>query len=140
VGTLVHRLIERFGLEPDAPLDRASASQHATTGGDRWPWVNHALDAYHAITARSDIRAIYLAGERMHEVPFTMRVEEGIVRGTIDCVVRTAPNRMTLLEFKTGRPRPEHQAQLDLYRRAAEQIFPDALVDARLVYAGEAAP
>lgn len=139
VGTLVHRLLERFELEPDTPPDRVSASRMLRPEEIDGPWVDQALDAYRAIAGRSDIRSIYLAGERMHEVPFTMRVDEGIVRGTIDCVVQTAPDRMTLLEFKTGRPRPEHQTQLDFYCRAAEQIFPDAMVDARLVYAGESA-
>ena len=58
-------------------------------------------------------------------------------RSIVSCAPR--PDRMTLLEFKTGRPRSEHQTQLDLYRRAAERIFPDAVIDARLVYADEAA-
>jgi hypothetical protein len=44
---------------------------------------------------------------------------------------------VTVLEFKTGRPRPEHQAQAELYRRAAAALFPEAAVDARVVYGGE---
>ena len=60
-----------------------------------------------------------------------------LVRGTIDCVVRSASDRMTVLEFKTGRPRDEHRLQLDVYRRAAERLFPGCAIDARLVYADE---
>ena len=66
-----------------------------------------------------------------------MRLDGAVLRGTIDCLIRTAPGRMTVLEFKTGRPRDEHRLQLDLYRRAAERLFPGMVVDARLVYPSE---
>jgi hypothetical protein len=45
---------------------------------------------------------------------------------------------VTVLEFKTGRPRPEHERQADLYRQAAEAIFPGAPVESRLIYVAEA--
>ena len=51
----------------------------------------------------------------------TMRVGSEIVHGAIDCLVQTSSDEMTILEFKTGRPSGEHQAQLDIYRRAAER-------------------
>ena len=57
------------------------------------------------------------------------------LRGTVDCLVETAPGRFTILEFKTGRARPEHQAQVDLYLQAMRQVFPDSLIDAQLIYA-----
>jgi ATP-dependent helicase/nuclease subunit A len=134
IGTLVHRLLERFGLDPAVPPDRAAASRVLRLGEVDGPWVDDALAGYQAIANRPDVREVYRSGDRLHEVPFTMRVGENIVRGTIDCLVRTAPNRMTVLEFKTGRPRPEHQVQLDLYRRAAQQVFRDATVEAQLIY------
>jgi hypothetical protein len=58
-----------------------------------------------------------------------------VLRGTVDCLVETAPGRLTLLEFKTGRERPEHQRQLELYVRAMRQVFADASIDARVIYA-----
>jgi ATP-dependent exoDNAse (exonuclease V) beta subunit len=54
----------------------------------------------------------------------------------VDCLVQTASDRFTVLEFKTGRERPEHRAQIDLYQRAMQQVFPGCKVDARLIYAG----
>ena len=51
---------------------------------------------------------------------------------------RRVPNKITILEFKTGQPRPEHQAQLHVYHRAAERLFPGLSIDARLVYAAHA--
>ena len=138
IGTLVHRLLERFGLDRASPPDRAAASRVLRLGEMDGPWVDQALAAYAAIASRADVREVYRRGDRLHEVPFTMRVDGAIVRGTIDCLVRTAADRLTLLEFKTGRRRPEHQVQLDLYRRAAEQVFPDATVEAQLIYTDEA--
>jgi ATP-dependent exoDNAse (exonuclease V) beta subunit len=96
------------------------------------------LQAYDALCSRPDIRAIYLSGDRFHEVPFTMWLDGVVLRGTIDCAIRDATGRVTLLEFKTGRPRDEHQIQLDLYRKAAERLFPGVAIDARLVYATRA--
>ena len=93
------------------------------------------LETYGALCSRPDIRAIYVSGDRFHEMPFTMWLDGVVLRGTIDCVIRDATGRVTVLEFKTGRPRDEHRLQLDLYRKAAERLFPGAPIDARLVYA-----
>lgn len=146
VGTLVHRILQRFGfdiareremavtretvlrmLRPDE-IAVASAERTAAEVADA------AVDIYRVISGRPDIRALYMAGDRLHEVPFTMRLDGAVMRGTIDCLVRTAPDRMTVLEFKTGRPRDDHQVQLDLYRQAAERLFPGVTIDAHLVY------
>ena len=54
-------------------------------------------------------------------------------RSTVSCA---PPRPRDLLEFKTGRPREADRLQLDLYRRAAERLFPGTVVEARLVYAG----
>jgi len=42
-----------------------------------------------------------------------------------------------VLEFKTGRPHPEHQAQAEVYRAAAEALFPAVRVESRLVYTSD---
>jgi RecB family exonuclease len=96
--------------------------------------VHAAVAAYRAICGRPDIRALYASGQRWHEVPFTMRIDDAPLRGTIDCLVQTAAGRISVLEFKTGRPRPEHALQLDVYRRAAERLFPGAVIEGHLIY------
>jgi ATP-dependent exoDNAse (exonuclease V) beta subunit len=93
-----------------------------------------AAAAYAAVCSRADIHALCADGELLHEVPFTMSTSEGIVRGTIDCLVRRPDGAIAVLEFKTGRARPEHRAQLDLYTRAAAHIFPGVHVEGVLVY------
>jgi ATP-dependent exoDNAse (exonuclease V) beta subunit len=145
-GTLVHRLLQRFGalLDPAEidtnaviPLVLACDVARTSTEGSAADLAADAAAAYRSICARPEIRDLFTDRERLHEVAFTMRVEGRIVRGAIDCLIRTAPDRITVLEFKTGRRRDEDDVQLGLYRRAAERLFPGSAVDARLVYAAE---
>jgi ATP-dependent exoDNAse (exonuclease V) beta subunit len=145
-GTLVHQLLQHFGAAVDTaeigaeavmPLLLANDAAKAFAEGAATELATDAAAAYRAICARPEIRDLFTDRERLHEVPFTMRADGRIVRGAIDCLIRTAPDRITVLEFKTGRRRDEDQVQLDLYRRAAERLFPGAAIDARLVYAAE---
>jgi hypothetical protein len=64
---------------------------------------------------------------------------ESIWRGTMDCLIQTSPTTMTVLEFKTGRPRPEHEVQLELYKEAASRLFPGMTIETHLVYPFELA-
>jgi ATP-dependent helicase/nuclease subunit A len=143
VGTLVHRLLQRFGLAaPPVPkavreaATRLVRHEEIDESGDVDALVEAALSAYTAICGRDDLRALYMSGKKLHEVPFTMAVDGRLLRGTVDCLVQTASDRFTVLEFKTGRERPEHRAQMELYRRAMQQVFPGCNVDAQLIYAG----
>ena len=144
VGTLVHRMLERFGFTSEDSLALTSADllqlHHSHDGLSEATAVSAddlagaALRAYRAICKRSDIHSVYMAGARWHEVPFTMRRGDAIWRGTIDCLIQTSLTTMTVLEFKTGRPRPEHEIQLELYKEAASRLFPGMTIETGLVY------
>lgn len=146
VGTLVHRLLQRvgFGAADGAQaigetVEQLIRPEEMSAAAEEYPLtelVGEVVEAFCALRGRAEVHALYAAGERMHEVPFTMRLRGEVVRGTIDCLVRDEAGRVTVLEFKTGRPRDEHQVQLDLYRQAAERLFPGARVEALLVYTG----
>jgi ATP-dependent exoDNAse (exonuclease V) beta subunit len=145
VGKMVHRLLQRCGMRDDmdpsqlaADVWRLVQSDEATDIKDRIAFENDVICGYGALLRRPDVCQVYLSGTALHEVPFTMRLEGAIVRGTIDCLIRSTSGRVTVLEFKTGRPRPEHERQANLYRRAAEVLFPGAEVETRLVYVAEA--
>jgi ATP-dependent exoDNAse (exonuclease V) beta subunit len=75
----------------------------------------------------------------MYEVPFSMMVRRSnapvLLRGTIDCVVQKDDGSVVIVEFKTGRPSPSHQRQLDLYVEAAAALYPGARIVGRLLYA-----
>jgi ATP-dependent exoDNAse (exonuclease V) beta subunit len=144
IGSLVHRLLNRVGL--DAGLDRTAVAALVThlvkpdelvEPSSMEEIAIRAADAFLTVCTRADVRARWTAGERLHEVPFTMRTADGVLRGAIDCLIRTPDGPIILLEFKCGRPRPEHRRQLELYRQAAGQIFPDAPIESLLVYTDE---
>jgi ATP-dependent helicase/nuclease subunit A len=141
VGTLVHRLLQRIGfsaLASDAVRDltaRLVQPGDIDDGEDLEEMLDAAVASYASICAHGEVRVLYSAGRRLHEVPFTMAVEGRVLRGTVDCLVETAPDRLTVLEFKTGRRRPEHHAQLELYVQAMRQVFPNASIDTLLIYA-----
>ena len=146
VGSLVHRLLHRFGLNPGGEIDaqsalamlRADETSAFVSTRTASEQADDAIDAYRTICRRADIRALYDGADVLHEVPFTMERDGGRVRGTIDCLIRRVDGQMTVLEFKTGRARDVHRTQLDLYRQAVERLFPEARVDARLIYTAEA--
>ena len=148
VGTLVHRLLQRIGIrDPKSAIQDAQSLRDIAMRlvradevdglGDLEATVNVACEAYKSICACEDVRVLYQTGPALHEVPFTTSMDGHIVRGTIDCVVETAPGAFTLLEFKTGRERPEDRQQVQLYVQALRRLFPGASINARVVYAGE---
>jgi ATP-dependent helicase/nuclease subunit A len=141
IGTLVHRLLQRDGLRDEvadewiiarlAMLLRAGEAQDID---DQPALLARAAASYRAFVANTDVRNLYLSGTPFHEVPFSLDAGGAIVRGSIDCLIRH-DRSITVLEFKTGAHQPEHDAQADLYRRAAAALFPDFVVSSRLVYA-----
>jgi ATP-dependent helicase/nuclease subunit A len=144
VGRVVHRLLQRYGFDlPEGPaaleaayrMLRSDEVHEASAGSEAADIAGRAAEAYRAISSQPEVRALYGSGERLHEVPFAMRVEGGSVRGTIDCLIRVAHDRVMVIEFKAGGARDGHRAQLETYRRAAERLFPGCTIDARLVYA-----
>ena len=144
VGVLVHRL---FQSRRTPAADRMAELAFARTllHPDEWAEledgdaaVAEAVTAWRSLFAREDVSAL-LSGHVMHEVPFSLETrrdnERVILRGMIDCVVETEDGSVVIVEFKTGRPRPSHQRQLDLYVEAASALFPGAHVIGRLIYA-----
>jgi ATP-dependent helicase/nuclease subunit A len=146
VGALVHRLLQRAGIggaPDDATLhglaDRLITAEERAALIDPVSVVRHAVGAYRALRNRADLMQLYASGDTLHEVPFSLLVDGAFVRGAIDCLVVTR-NRVTVLEFKTGRRRPEHSAQVEIYRRAAQAMFPESITEARIVYPDEVPP
>jgi ATP-dependent helicase/nuclease subunit A len=141
LGTLVHRLVRRFGLEPSADVDAAAPdllnAWEAVDTPDSAAVCRSAASAYRELCSMTDVRDLYHAGAVLHEVPFTMTLDGRILRGTIDCLV-VADDAVSVLEFKTGRARPEHALQVELYGKAVQALYPGRRVNSRVIYLGEA--
>ena len=146
-GVLVHRLMHRSGLAvgpaPGNEQDLAMQIEHLLTADERdevadvESLVQAVSSAYRALASQPDVLELYRARRAWHEVPFSARLNGADVHGTIDCLLHTAdegPERVTVLEFKTGRSRSEHDDQAAMYLEAARRIFPGADVDAQVVY------
>jgi ATP-dependent helicase/nuclease subunit A len=143
IGILVHRLLQReeFITEPrDDDLRRMAETMLDAAVlvelEDPAAVIECAVTSFQQISSRAELRDLYRSGRPYHEVPFTMAVAGRVVRGTIDCLI-TSNEKVTVLEFKTGRPHPEHQAQAEVYRAAAQALFPAVPVESRLVYTSD---
>jgi ATP-dependent helicase/nuclease subunit A len=145
IGILVHRLLQRAGFAAEVSDEQLHQSTGALLSAvslveldDRESLVEKVIAGFRQIASRGDLRELYESGQPYHELPFTLRAGGRIIRGTIDCLIAAA-DRVIVLEFKTGRPREEHQAQIEVYRTAARALFPDLPVESRLVYMSDTA-
>ncbi len=143
VGTLVHRLLARR-----LPAGRDVASVVRLMAGsfraeelvdveDSGPIAARAADLYVSVRNRPDVAALLDAGDWHAEVPFSFAPPDHpdrLVRGVIDGVVISKDGTATVVEFKTGAPRPEHGAQASLYADALKAALGAESVQFRLVY------
>jgi RecB family exonuclease len=142
-GRLVHRLFQGSHLHARATSleDAAAMARDLLSPEERGATADvdavtrAAAQAWQRMRDRDDVvRA--LEGVRYYEVPFSSRqADSTVLRGTIDCLVERADGSIGVVEFKTGRPRPSHQRQLDIYVEAARSLFPGVAVTGVLLYA-----
>lgn len=142
-GTLVHRMLQRQLGPPTAPAQLILDATNLLTVTERvdlvdvTPTLERAVHLLLSVWRDPDLAALLTRGTPHFEVPFSWfdPAQPGTcLRGAVDCLVRLPEGDVVVLEFKTGRPRPEHQQQLDLYVRAMTSVFADAAVRGRVCY------
>ncbi len=140
VGTLVHRLFERR-LDPGADateiVRQLTRVEERIDAEDLEALERQAAALYVAMRGRPDVAAVLEAGVCHYEVPFTHRGANRpgeTVRGVIDCLVIAPDGGVTVLELKTGRPRPEHEAQAAIYAEAIGALMGQDRVTVKIVY------
>ena len=151
LGLLVHRLFQYVAADDAAApgdlverarsllgaVERSDPSDLVATGAGDGEDVLllRAVAALQAIRSDPRVRALVADGNRWHhEVAFSMYDDGVILRGVIDLLVERE-DRVTVVEIKTGASRPEHAQQLEVYRVAAQRLFPGRPVDGVLLYA-----
>jgi ATP-dependent helicase/nuclease subunit A len=143
IGTLVHRFLAA-AVDPETQdatgmADRFLTSDERVDIPDLEQIGREALTRYRRLRSDAALLELFAAGQALFEVPFSVVAPDQpgeCLRGVIDCLVVTA-DRATVVEIKTGRPRAEHEQQVELYRRAAVQICPGRAIDVRLLYLGD---
>jgi ATP-dependent exoDNAse (exonuclease V) beta subunit len=144
VGTLVHRLFQRQAIADDAAgaapvsavLDLLSVEERVELA-DPEAAAAAAWTRYQALRRQPELATLLASGQAFFEVPFSYRPPddpETCLRGLIDCLVVDDGGAATVVEFKTGAPRPEHRVQAELYRRAVAATGSYRAVGLRLFY------
>jgi len=143
-GRLIHALFER--LPPIAADERAAAAERwlAGAGGVGDATVRAEITRT-VLTILDEPRFAALFGpEALAEAPIAAVVGDGVVvSGTVDRLLVT-PERITVVDFKTGRRAPQslaelppyHVRQMAAYVEALGVIFPGRTVEAGLLYTG----
>ena len=113
-------------LSGRAPQERKQAAQSAA-------------QLYRELMERPELRDLLEAsstgaGQIFREVPFSLRRQDQIVRGTIDSLL-LLDDSVLVIDYKTGSHHPEHQLQIELYLEAARELFPTRDVEGVVFYA-----
>ena len=137
-GVLVHRLIRHPGIhekgdDEQARLAREWIRRHLDGSEDEEAVIQAALAAVRRPTPRERVLSLLGTGEPFFEVPFSICEDGVVIRGSIDCLIRSAA-QIHVIEFKTGSSAPEHEIQRDVYVRAAQAMFPNLPVEGHLIY------
>jgi ATP-dependent helicase/nuclease subunit A len=141
-GRLVHRLLqfsdacdERDDQKLESVADGLLRREERIGVDDVPGTITDAIRLFKVIRDREEFSALR-AEDCLFEVPFSFRRsgETPVLRGTIDCLARAADGSLTVFEFKTGRPSPEHRTQLDVYVAAVRALCPGTSVEGRLIY------
>ena len=153
-GTLVHRLLEHLEAARQDDEERLGVRLRSLMrSADRGDGqvadaaVGHAASIFRGLLDRPAFHRLFATGVRLHEVPFSLwrgaerlaSPDPGgttIVQGTIDSLVLTE-DRVTVVEFKTGRPTSSHRRQLEVYLDAGRALYPERVVTGVIVYPGE---
>jgi hypothetical protein len=156
VGTIVHRLFQSFpsgGETLDEIAERVSGLlrvDERVDVGDLAVVAREAAALYLRLRGRAEVQAVLSAGQAYYEVPFslvlpgparepagelTVEPSGNTVRGVIDCLVVPEAGSPIVLEFKTGRPKPEHAVQVERYVEAVRAIFGIDQVEKKILYA-----
>lgn len=142
-GTLVHRLLQWAGTRRPSreewreAYDRLVRPEALVDVHDPGSLREDVVRAAEALRNRTRLADLLASGTCWYETPFSWRAAgapEVVVRGTIDCLVVDPAGAMTVVEIKTGAPRPEHQAQLAIYLDALRAQYLDVQIRGEVVY------
>jgi len=141
-GRLLHALFERLPtLPPDTRIAAGARWLEHSAGIDQEAERAELVRDVCAVISDPAHAAIF-AADALTEAPIAAVLPNGqVVAGTVDRLL-VAPDRVLLIDFKTGRRAPaaldqvpdHHLRQMSAYAAALGVIFPDRPVEAALLY------
>ena len=141
-GVLLHRLFERLpGVEPSLRRQAALRWLEQSAGLIDESRRNELADAACAIIGDPAFAELFGPSSRA-AAPIAATLDEGrVVAGTVDRLL-VEPERVRVIDFKTGARVPAsqshvpraHTAQMDAYAQALRVIFPGRVVETALLY------
>jgi ATP-dependent exoDNAse (exonuclease V) beta subunit len=141
-GRLVHRLLQFSGereagddLSVESLADALLRREELIGVDDVSGTVAEATRLFKVIRDREEF-STRRSDDCFFEVPLSFRRsgDATVLRGTVDCLARAPDGSLTVFEFKTGRPSPDHRAQLDVYVAAIRALFSGTRVEGQLIY------
>ncbi|MEI5686892.1 double-strand break repair helicase AddA [Sphingomonas kyungheensis] len=143
-GRLFHALFERLPAVPAAQRAASGERWLATAGGVGDP-AERGVIVSGVLAVLDDPRfADLFGGDALTEAPIAATLGNGlVVSGTVDRLL-IAPERIRVVDFKTGRRVPAalddippyHLDQMAAYAAALATIFPNRSIEAALLYTG----
>lgn len=132
----VHRLFE-YQVAPDGELVEAAAAVLPDTPGrspsERRTAAQKAADFYTRLSSQTKLQEVFAKGQTFREVPFSLTRGDQTLRGVVDSLV-VRPDWVTVVDYKTGRSRPEHRLQMEIYLEAVVALYPDRAVEGMIFY------
>lgn len=136
LGLLVHRLLAEARTRgvSGVPALTALAAALADTTDTGTDITSRAAVLCQGLLDSDALSDVPADASVVFEAAYSRLRSDGVVeRGAVDCLI-VAGDAVTVLEFKTGRPRTEHERQLAAYVEAVRQQYPGRPVDGRVIY------
>jgi len=140
VGRIVHRMFEYSVPVDDELLTRTEALAIELSGHvppERRQAAREAAALYRSLLEQTQLGELLEASKPARicrEVSFSLLRQGQLVRGTIDSLF-LFEDRVLVVDYKTGAPRPEHRLQIELYLEAARELFPGLHTEGIVFYA-----
>ncbi len=136
-----------------APIESPERPSPATDPDLRASIEAQAVELFSKMRSHREVAAVLVDSECLFEVPISFRLDtplaasllpdwsirpEGpnppLLRGRLDCLALRRDGSVTVLDFKTGAPKPADRVQIRVYLAAVRALYPGRNVSGFLVY------
>lgn len=140
-GTWIHQLLERLpGVAPEKRADAADRWLDRSAGVSSASVRNEIVSQVCGILSDARFSNLFGPGS-LGEAPLAATLSDGrVIAGTVDRL-RVEQDRVSVIDFKTGRVPPSdadipnaHRVQMAAYAEALRVIFPGRQISAALLY------